>query len=88
MLDFSSSLILEDTWAEWKVSQVSSYSDSSRLDHLSFLWWEIWSIEHILCALSWMIVRLLMAVIVLDDLVHERGEHLVGVMTTSVDTNT
>ena len=87
-LNLSSSLILEKTWAKWEFSQVSSNSNSSGLDHLGLLWWEVWSVEHNFRVLSWVVVSFLVTVIVLDNLVHQWGEHTVGIMTSSVDTDT
>jgi len=76
-LNLSSSLIREKTWAKWELSQVSSNSDSSGLDHLGLLWWEVWSVEHNFRVFSWVVVSFLVTVIVFDNLVHEWCEHTV-----------
>lgn len=79
---------MEQSWTEWESIQVSSNSDSCRLDHLCFFGREVWGVENNLGAFSRVVISLLVTMIVLDNLIHQWGEHFVGIVTSGIDTDT
>jgi len=74
--------------SEWVVSEVTSDTDSGRVDHAVLISWEVWAVKLSVVHVADVLVRWAMSVISLDDLVEERGEGVVSLVATGVDTNT
>lgn len=87
LLDFLS-LGSGNVGTEWIGSQVSGNSDSSRVDHLVLVSWEGWAVKGVIVHGGDMFVRWLVAVIGLDDFVEEWGKGVVGVVRSSINTDT
>ena len=74
------SLFSRDTWAKRIVCQVTSNSDSGGLDHGCVLGREWWALKFGVVHVTDVASTLGMAVVLLDDLVHQGGKGSVGVM--------
>ena len=74
------SLLSRDTWAKRIVCQVTSYSNSGGLDHGCVLSGEWWALKFGVVHVTDMASTLGMAMVLLDDLVHQWREGSVGVM--------
>mgnify|MGYP000323950432 FL=1 len=79
------SLFSGDGGSEWESGKVSCDSDSSGVDHLVLVSWECWAFQSVVVHRDEVLVGLAMAVVLLDQLVEERGESVVGVVGSSVD---
>jgi len=86
-LDFES-LGSGNVGTEWIGGQVSGDSDSCGVDHFVFVSWESWAVEGVVVHGGDMFVRWFMSVIGFDDLVEEWGESIVGIVGSSIDTDT
>ena len=74
------SLLSRDTWAERIVCQVTSYSNSSGLDHGCVLSRERWALKFGVVHVTDVASTLSMAMVLLNDLVHQGREGSIGVM--------
>ena len=74
------SLLSCNTWTERIVCQVTSYSNSGGLDHGCVLSGEWWALKFGVVHVTDMASTLGMAMVLLDDLVHQWREGSVGVM--------
>jgi len=81
------SLLLGDTWTEWEFGEVSSNSDSSRVDHSRLLSSEFVVLQLLGIHVGHVLVILLVLVIVLNDLVEELLKLGVGLVGTGVNTD-
>jgi len=77
-----------DLGTEWECGEVSSNSDSSGVDHLILILWEWWAVKLVNIHGGKMLVSLTVTVIVLDNFIEKWGESIVGIVGSSVDTNT
>lgn len=81
------SLFFGDTWSEWVVSQVSSDSDSSGVDHSRFFLTEVSVGKLISIHIRLMLVTWLVSVVLFDNSVEDLVELFVSVVRTSIDTD-
>ena len=81
------SLGLGNTWSEWEVGEVTSNSDSSGLYHLCLVFRKHWGVEGSGIHVRLVVVFWLVTVVVLDDLIEELVELLVGALGSSVNTD-
>jgi len=82
------SLLFGDSWAEWIISQVSSDSDSSGLDHGTILLSELSVLDALRSHVRGVFGIRCVLVVVGDALVEEFAEGRVSVVGSSIDTNT
>ena len=82
------SLGLGDTWTKWVVSKISSNSDSSRVDHLRLLLSEISVLESLSRDVRNVFGIWTVLVVVLDNLIEKLVELGIGIVRSSVDSNT
>jgi len=82
------SLLFGDSWAEWIISQVSSDSDSSGLDHGTILLGELSVLDAVRSHVRGVFGPRFVLVVVGDALVEEFAEGRVSVVGSSIDTNT
>ena len=80
-------LLSGDSRAKWVVSEVTTDSDASRLDHCGILRWEWWALELGMIHVADMASILVMTVVLLNNLVHKRGKSCVRVVAASVYTD-
>ena len=73
-------LLSRDTWAKRIVCQVASYSNSGRLDHSGILGRERWALKFGVVHVTDVASTFGMAMVLLDDLVHQGREGSVGIM--------
>jgi len=73
--------------SEWVGSKISCNSDSCGVDHLILILWEWWAVKLIIVHGRDVLVSGFVSMIRLDDLVHEWGEGIVGVMGACINTN-
>ena len=84
--DFES-LLLSDTWSQWVLGEVSSNSDSRRIDHGLLLWSEFKVHQLLSVHVRDMLVCWSMLVVVLDHLIEKFVEFVEGILRSSVNTN-
>jgi hypothetical protein len=82
------SLSLGDTWTEWVVSEVSSDSDSSGVDHGLLLGGEVSVLESLSRHVRHVLVLWTVLVVVGNNLIEKLVELGVSVVRSSVDSNT
>jgi len=82
------SLGLGDTWTERVVSEVSSDSDSCRVDHSRLLWSEIGVLKTIGSHIGHVHSVFVVLVVVQDNLIEELGELGVSIVRSGIDTDT
>jgi len=82
------SLLSGDGGTKWVIGKVWGNSNSSRVDHLVFVSWERWALEQLVVHGGEMLVTWLVTVVGLNDLVKEWSKRIVGVVGTSVGTDT
>jgi len=83
----SVSLLFGNSWSESEVCEVTSDTDTCRVDHGSLVSWESWGVELAGIHAGDMAVSWLVTVVVEDDLVEELAEGGVRVSRSSVGTN-
>ena len=81
------SLLLGDSWSEWELGEVTSYTDTGGEDHGSLVLWEGWAGKLASVHVGDVGVCWLVTVVVLNDLVEELGEGGVRVHRSSIGTN-
>jgi len=82
------SLLSGNGSTEWVSSEVSSNSNSSGVDHLVLVSREWWAVKFLVVHVGDVFIVNTMSVVLLDDLVEKWGEGVVGIVGSSVDTNT
>ena len=87
MLDLLA-LLASDCSAQRIVRKVTGDSDADRLDHRGFVFGEVWAVQVRCVHVHDVLVGLLVAVVVVDDLIHEGGEGVVAVVAAGIDTDT
>jgi len=85
--DFES-LILGNTWTKWVVSQVSSNSNSSRVDHLGVIFGEFSVFDTIGGHVGDVLVFWAMFVIVCNNLIEQLVESGVRIVRSSINSDT
>jgi len=73
---------------EWVSSKVSGNSNSSRVDHSVLISWEWWALQLIDIHGGNVLVSWLVSMVRLDNLVHEWSEGVVGIVGSSINTDT
>jgi len=76
-----------DGGTERVLSRVTGNTDTGRVDHLVLIWGEVRAVEVSVVHVDDVLVGGLVAVVGLDDLVHERSEVIVRLMRASIDTD-
>jgi hypothetical protein len=77
-----------DLGTEWESGEVSSNSDSSGVDHLVLILWEWWALKLVDIHGRNVLISLGVTVVVIDNFIEKWGESIVGIVGSSVDTNT
>ena len=78
------SLLTSAGGSKWVVGQVTANTNSSGVDHLVFVSGEVRAVQLVVVHVGDVLVAGAMAVIVLDDLVEERGECIVSFVTSGI----
>merc|ERR1711937_873637 len=66
-----------DGGTEWVFSQVTRNTDTGGVDHLVLIWWEVWAVKLFDVHGADVLISCLVAVVGLNDLVHEWSEVIV-----------
>lgn len=82
------SLLLGDAWTEWIVGEVSSNSDSGGVNHGLLLGSEVGVLKAVGVHVRDVLVIWLVAVVVLNDLVEQLVESVIGIVRSGVDSDT
>lgn len=82
------SLSLGDTWAEWVISEISSDSNSSGVDHGLLVWGEVSVLKSIGRHVRHVLVLWSVLVVVGNNLIEKLVELGVSIVRSSVHTNT
>jgi len=82
------SLFFGDTWAKWEISQVSSNSDSCRLDHLSIFLGEFGVLDTVRSHVRDVLGIWSVLMIVLNNLIKKFVEGSVGIVRSCIESNT
>jgi len=77
-----------DGGTEWVFSQVTCNTDTGGVDHLVLIWWEVWAVKLFDVHGADVLISCLVAVVGLNDLVHEWSEVIVRFVGASINTNT
>ena len=85
-LDFLS-LLSGHSRTERVLSEVAANSDTRRVDHLVLVLWETRAVQLGVVHIGHVLVLLRVTVVLVDDLVEEGSESVVGVVRSSVDTD-
>jgi hypothetical protein len=86
LLDFVA-LLSCDAWTERIISEIASDANARRFNHSCIFSWEWWALQFSVIHVAYMLGILGVAVILLNDFVHQRGKGGIRVVATSVDTN-
>lgn len=81
------SLLLAHSWSKWITSHISSDPDPGGLNHGGLVLGEGWAFELGVVHVAHMLVFLFMLVVVLNHFVENVAEVSVGLVATSIDTD-